>query len=754
VSTALVDIRSRPASENGTNAPSQRIPKAGHGTVARLRMCALDHSAEPRQALSLVSCCFDLMTRLGLARSFRRELGCKTMMDWLRRRRIGLLTGVALFAGGFCVVTFDPGGLVESWREQAFDVLETTFPRTPISNQVVVVDIDRTSFERKRSWPWPRDDVASLIEAIAACHPAVIAIDMLLTDSPHARSGAGPSEDSRLTEALRRAPTVLGIVLDPDSNDVDVEGPPIGTVGAIHARDIMIASGVDAPSELFRRATAGLGVLSLPAPNGEPVRGVPLLAIGGSSLFDGLAVEAVRVGQGDVTLIADASREQLRLGAISVPLQADAVLRLHFASADHRGQRTISAGSLSAGSAAANLIAGKIVFLGSSAPEAGGLRTTAADAYMPSVQIHANAAEQLLDQWFLHRPHAALLVERGIMAGLSIVAILAGVMLAPLWASLLIGALIAVWIALTTIVFVRYHLLVDPLMPSLVAAVTFQGTSLASFASAVRERRAMESHFARHLSPAVVRRISQNPDSLRLLGEELVVTALFTDMEKFTALTERTPPQELIAFLNIYLDRVTSLVVDHGGMVDKLVGDAVHALFYQPRGVADHTLQAINCATAIIAATETIRREPTLTHLGLGRTRIGIETGPAVVGDVGGSRKLDFTAYGSAINTAAKLEASNKVFGSSIAVGPRAVAACPAIAFRPLGLIAPSPELERILVCEPWPCATGDDLAAYQQAYATTNADRGKALEMFTAIAARYPDDKVLSRWIERLQPT
>jgi len=379
---------------------------------------------------------------------------------------------------------------------------------------------------------------------------------------------------------------------------------------------------------------------------------------------------------------------------------------------------------------------------------------TAADAFMPSVQIHANAAEQLLDHWFLQRPRAAHLVEGAMMVGLSIVAILAGVTLAPLWAALLIGTLIAIWVAVTTIVFINYHLLIDPLMPSLLVAVTFQGTSLASFASSLRERRAMESHFAKHLSPAVVRRISQNPDSLRLRGEELVVTALFTDMEKFTALTERMSPQELIALLNVYLDRVTSLVVDHGGMVDKLVGDAVHALFYPPSAVANHTLQAINCATAIIAATETLRREPTLTHLGLGRTRIGIETGPAVMGDVGGSRKLDFTAYGSAINTAAKLEAANKVFGSSIAVGPRAVAACPAIAFRPLGLIAPSPELEPILVCEPWPCATGDDLAAYQQAYATANSDRGKALEMFTTIAARYPDDLVLARWIERLQPT
>ncbi len=130
--------------------------------------------------------------------TFSPKARCQVMMDWLRRRRIGLLAGVVLFAAGFYVITFDPTGLVESWREQAFDVLETTFPRSPILDRVVVVDIDRTSFERKRSWPWPREDIAALIEAIAACHPAVIAVDILLTDSAQTHAGASPAEDNRL----------------------------------------------------------------------------------------------------------------------------------------------------------------------------------------------------------------------------------------------------------------------------------------------------------------------------------------------------------------------------------------------------------------------------------------------------------------------------------------------------------------------------------------------------------------------------
>ena len=184
-----------------------------------------------------------------------------------------------------------------------------------------------------------------------------------------------------------------------------------------------------------------------------------------------------------------------------------------------------------------------------------------------------------------------------------------------------------------------------------------------------------ERRFALHLPPEVVRRIVANPREIKLAGESRVVTALFTDIEGFTALTERAGPEAVVALLDRYVDTVAEIIVSHGGMVDKIVGDAVHAFFNAPLDLPDHAEKAVTCAVAIIKATEELRLDPEIAPMGLGRTRIGIETGPAILGDVGRGAKRDYTAYGRAVNLAARLEEANKEFGSSIALGPGTAAA-------------------------------------------------------------------------------
>uniref|UniRef100_UPI0022EB70D8 adenylate/guanylate cyclase domain-containing protein n=1 Tax=Falsiroseomonas oryzae TaxID=2766473 RepID=UPI0022EB70D8 len=207
----------------------------------------------------------------------------------------------------------------------------------------------------------------------------------------------------------------------------------------------------------------------------------------------------------------------------------------------------------------------------------------------------------------------------------------------------------------------------------------------AAHAAAERRARALHARFEQRLPPAVVRRIASAPDALRLDGEMREITALFTDLEGFTALTERVAPNDLVAMLDAYLDALTRVVVAHGGMVEKIVGDAVHAVFNAPLDLPDHPRRALDCAVALLAAAEAQRRTPLGTRLALGRTRIGIETGPAVVGDVGGSGRLDYTAHGDVMNTAARLEAYNKKLGTAICIGPVAAERIGRAALRPLG---------------------------------------------------------------------
>ncbi|MDP3320694.1 MAG: adenylate/guanylate cyclase domain-containing protein, partial [Bosea sp. (in: a-proteobacteria)] len=201
-----------------------------------------------------------------------------------------------------------------------------------------------------------------------------------------------------------------------------------------------------------------------------------------------------------------------------------------------------------------------------------------------------------------------------------------------------------------------------------------------------REAR-LRRRFEQHLAPGVVERIVADPGSLKLSGERREVTALFTDIEGFTQTTREAGPEQLVAVLDGYFEGVTRIVGAHGGMVDKLVGDAVHALFNAPFDLEDHPRRALACAVAILDWTETYRATGLAAAIGLGRTRQGLETGIAIVGDVGVGAKLDYTAHGEAVNMAARLEALNKELGSSICVGPVAASRCDPALLRLLGTV-------------------------------------------------------------------
>ena len=250
--------------------------------------------------------------------------------------------------------------------------------------------------------------------------------------------------------------------------------------------------------------------------------------------------------------------------------------------------------------------------------------------------------------------------------------------------------------------------------------------------------------FEQHLAPAVVRRIVEHPELMKLSGERREVTALFTDIEGFTALTHRADPEQLIAVLDEYFEEAAAIIVGHGGMVDKIVGDAIHALFNAPIDLPDHPLRAVECATALSEWAKDYRSRAAPAVIGLGRTRIGLETGPVVVGDVGIRTKLDYTAHGDAINTAARLEAANKDLGSTICVGATAAMLCGRMLFRPLGMIVVRGREEALAVFEPWPKdVTQSWRDRYLGAFCSIDQDPLAAATLFDQLATERPDDPV-----------
>jgi adenylate cyclase len=261
--------------------------------------------------------------------------------------------------------------------------------------------------------------------------------------------------------------------------------------------------------------------------------------------------------------------------------------------------------------------------------------------------------------------------------------------------------------------------------------------------------------FEQRLAPAVVQRIVERPGLIKLGAERREVTALFTDVEGFTAMTHRADPRELIAALDIYFESISRLIVDHGGMVDKIVGDAVHAIFNAPLDLDDHPRRAVECAVAIRAWAESYRRLPAPAALGFGRTRIGIETGQAIVGDVGLQSKLDYTAHGDAVNAAAYFEAANKELGSAICVGPTAAARCDAGMLRPLGTISVPGRDEPAAVFEPWPVdAPPEWRERYLVAFGLIERDPTHAVVLFQKLAGEQENDLVVRAMAQSVAPT
>jgi adenylate cyclase len=303
------------------------------------------------------------------------------------------------------------------------------------------------------------------------------------------------------------------------------------------------------------------------------------------------------------------------------------------------------------------------------------------------VLIQAEAVEAMLRGNVPVRPSSAWFAEPAGAFALGLLCLLLAVRLRPALAvSLAVFACLA-WAVAAVAAVPGLLLLVDPTGPPVVAIAAFASALLVRFVRDEWRARLLRLSFEQHLAPEVVRRIAADPTALRLRGEMREITALFTDIEGFTSLTERADPTDLVALLDAYFDVATRIVTDHGGMIDKIVGDAIHAIYNAPFELEDHASRAVASALALLKASEEVRKSPLGQRLQLGRTRVGIETGPAIVGDVGGGRKLDYTAHGNAMNAAARLEAANKDLGSSICIGPGTAAQLEASTLRQIGTL-------------------------------------------------------------------
>jgi adenylate cyclase len=270
-----------------------------------------------------------------------------------------------------------------------------------------------------------------------------------------------------------------------------------------------------------------------------------------------------------------------------------------------------------------------------------------------------------------------------------------------------------------------------------------------------RQAEAERAHasLSRYFSPELAKRLAADSrdDDMQVRWRDIAV--IFTDITGFTSLVETTAPEVLAELLNEYVGGLTDVVFEHEGTVAKVIGDAVQVLFNAPGDQNDYATRAIACAQAIDQWAEEFRTRWRERGVEFGITRIGVHTGPAMVGNFGGDRFFDYTAYGDMVNTAARLEAANKVLGTRICVSDAIASGAQEFSGRPIGDLVLRGRREPLRAHEPLSLAEFDALVTtrYASAFAKLESEHATALPAFAALVGMHADDPLASYHLRRL---
>lgn len=589
----------------------------------------------------------------------------------LRRLLIALLIAVGATTVGYILTT-----------AQAFEKLLGQAEYTTIdyrmrssikakrdSTDVVLVLFDSASVEQ---WPYlspfPRAMLATLIDGLAASGARAIGLDVFL-DRQYPELNALDSGDVKLRAAIARAGNV--ILVGPTTTDTPRVFLPPDTFFASHAAGVATAD-LPTPFETIRD-----GVLTVQTPDGL----VPSFALALYAKARGLNLDSL--------LQATAQKRRLDLPGLPARyarLRADPVQPIPIIFEGPPSRTTREDGAFRAwtsfGVQQLTLfgqplpwVKDKVVILGSGFHDSERFRTPFYEkpdstgtiygwTYGP--EIHANALQNMLSGRYavpLSTP-LVLLILLASAAAVAIVVFWQGAK----WGAAASALIILATGALAFVAFDRTEVVVPIISPMIAVVVAYLGST--SYVSIVegREKRMIKGAFGKFVSPRVADQLMADPSALKLGGDRIQISMLFSDLAGFTSMSEMMDPQKLVLVLNEYLHEMAELVKEQDGYVDKYIGDAVMALYGAPNRMDDHATRA--CRTAV-------KMQKRLHELNLKwreadpgwaklKVRIGLNTGDPVVGNIGGAEKIQYTALGDAVNLAARLEPACKTYGVGI----------------------------------------------------------------------------------------
>ena len=514
------------------------------------------------------------------------------------------------------------------------------------SNNFVLLDITEEDVSMMGGWPFPRQDLArihlDLFEAGAWGVGWVVAF-------PQADRFGG---DKAFAEALAGTPSVIAMF----ENDNGIYPPTTGTVilgDGIPVQSINVKGVVRNVPDLAASAAEGLAVARTDVDN--LVRRLPLLLQTPDGWTPSFGVEVMKILSGSDTYIIRS--EQGGIVELTLPNYAEIPV-------DEIGRRWVTWSDTPRTTLDEMDVKDKFVFVGVTAKGVMPQIATSAGLKYPH-EVQAALAESLTVD-VPQIPGAALLYELVILVG-SILLIILIIRKGSVIVSMVgTGAMYPV-LLLGSLILARNNILIDVSYSIVSMTLISVQEFWLRFGEQYKLRQQIKKQFEHYLDPRQVARLQEDPSLLKLGGEKRTCTFLFTDVRGFTNLSEKLPPEQVTEIMNRVLTEQVTCIQAHGGMVDKFIGDACMAIFNSPLTIDEHEKRAVACAQDIRTAINMLQNElPEPIAVG-----IGVNTGEAVVGNMGSDTRFDYSAIGDAVNVAARLESATKEAGVDILIGER-----------------------------------------------------------------------------------
>jgi adenylate cyclase len=634
-----------------------------------------------------------------------------------------------IVCGAYLKDAFDPSGSFLSLMDKKWvDFIVKGRGTQPHSKDVVIAVIDSLSVDKFGRWPWPRTRIAQLVNALNDYYKArTIGFDIVFSEPEQADgirvtgdyrrlfydlglnnvdSGRATrfvkymddtalrlDGDAQLGAALKKTPnSVLGYLFfmseeseahltaaEREEQAKRIGGSEISLlINNIAEGRIPVGAVVEPNIEKVYQGGFLSGYFNMvPDPEDGTVRRVHLLYRYGDNIYPSLDLQILRhyYGMPPITAVANPDTgdvEEIRLGdKVVIQPNRDSSVMLNYKGVAQTFPH-YSIYDIVEHKVPKEALADKIVLVGATEVGIFDLRTTPVQVNYPGVEVHATLLDNILSGTYfrfhdyLHIFSVLLILAVGVLLGVTLPH-LKHIYGTILFLGLVIGYTFAHrWMVTELLSWTSFIYVV------LVAFTVWGGVTLFRFLVSDRDQRFIKGAFKQYLSPEVIEQLTEHPEFLKLGGERRDMTAMFSDVQKFSSISEKLEPEELVKLLNLYLTDMSDTIMRFGGTVDKYEGDAIVAFFGAPVAYDDHAARAalvtLEMQKRLIENRDKWKAEFgtkwTDEHLPELLMRVGINSGPIVVGNMGSENHFNYTIMGNAVNLASRLEGANKNWGT------------------------------------------------------------------------------------------